>query len=57
VTLSKLCNQIGTHAIFIHMAGDAISSLAVVVAGIILHYTRWLYADSLAWLLIAAFIV
>jgi len=29
------------------MAGDAISSLAVVVAGIILHYTHWLYADPL----------
>jgi len=38
------------------MAGDALSSAAVVIAGIVVHYTRWPYADSLVSALIAVFI-
>lgn len=47
---------INSRAAFVHMAGDALSSLAVVVAGIIVHYTHWVYADSAVSVLIALFI-
>lgn len=50
-------NSLNSRAAFIHMAGDAISSLAVVVAGVIVHYTGWLYADPVVSLLIAGFIL
>ena len=50
-------NSLNSRAAFVHMAGDAISSAAVVVAGIVIHFTRWVYADPLVSLLIAAFIV
>ncbi len=44
-------------AAFIHMAGDAISSLAVLVAGLIVLKTGWLYADPVVSVLIAVFIL
>lgn len=50
-------NSLNSRAAFIHMAGDAISSLAVVIAGVIVHYTNWVYADPLVSVLIAAFIL
>ncbi|MDR3553361.1 MAG: cation diffusion facilitator family transporter [Syntrophobacteraceae bacterium] len=49
-------HSLNSRAAFIHMAGDAISSLAVIFAGVVAHYTRWDYADPLASVLIAAFI-
>lgn len=50
-------NSLNSRAAFVHMAGDAISSLAVVIAGVIIRYTGWPYADPLVSLLIAAFII
>lgn len=49
--------SLNSRAAFIHMAGDAISSLAVVIAGVVVHYTGWLYADPVVSILIAAFIL
>lgn len=48
--------SLNSRAAFVHMAGDALSSAAVVVAGIVVHYTHWVYADSLVSALIAVFI-
>ncbi len=39
------------------MAGDALSSVAVVIAGVIVHFTGWVYADPAVSLLIAALIL
>lgn len=50
-------HSLNSRAAFVHMAGDALSSAAVVVAGIIIHFTGWVYADPLVSLLIAAFIL
>lgn len=50
-------NSLNSRAAFVHMAGDAISSLAVVVAGVVIRYTHWPYADPVVSLLIAAFIL
>ena len=50
-------HSLNSRAAFVHMAGDALSSLAVVIAGIVVHYTGWIYADPLVSILIAAFIL
>lgn len=50
-------HSLNSRAAFIHMAGDALSSLAVVMAGVIVHYTHWVYADALVSVLIAVFIL
>lgn len=49
-------HSLNSRAAFVHMAGDALSSLAVVVAGVVVHFTHWPYADPLVSLLIALFI-
>lgn len=50
-------HSLNSRAAFVHMAGDAISSAAVVLAGVVIHFTGWVYADPIVSLLIAAFIV
>lgn len=49
--------SLNSKAAFVHMAGDALSSLAVVAAGVIVHFTGWPYADPVVSLLIGAFIL
>ena len=49
-------HSLNNRAAFIHMAGDALSAVAVVIAGVIVRMTGWLYADPVVSLLIAAFI-
>ncbi len=49
--------SLNSRAAFVHMAGDALSSLAVVIAGVIVHYTGWPYADPVVSVLIALFIL
>jgi cobalt-zinc-cadmium efflux system protein len=49
-------HSLNSRAAYVHMAGDALSSLAVAVAGVIVHFTGWRYADPLVSVLIAAFI-
>ena len=49
-------HSLNSRAAYIHMMGDALSAAAVVVAGIVLHFTGWKYADPLVSVLIAAFI-
>jgi len=48
---------LNSKAAFVHMAGDAFSSLAVVIAGIAIHYTGWPYADPIVSILIGVFIL
>lgn len=50
-------HSLNSRAAFIHMAGDALSAAAVVIAGMVVHYTGWLYADPVVSLMIAAFIL
>lgn len=49
-------HSLNSRAAFVHMAGDALSAVAVVLAGVLVRYTGWLYADPVVSLLIAAFI-
>jgi len=50
-------HSLNSRAAYVHMAGDAMSSAAVVVAGLVIHFTGWVYADPLVSALIAAFIL
>jgi len=50
-------DSLNVRSAFIHMLGDAISSAGVVGAGIVVHFTGWVYADPLVSVLIAIFIV
>jgi len=48
--------DLNIHAAFLHMAADAAISLGVVVAGVLLWLTGWLWLDPLLSLLIAVII-
>ena len=50
-------NSLNMRATFIHMAGDALSSLGVVIAGLAVRKTGWIYADPTVSVLIALFIL
>lgn len=50
-------HSLNSRAAYVHMAGDALSGAAVVVAGLVIHFTGWVYADPLVSALIAAFIL
>ncbi len=50
-------HSLNSRAAFIHMAGDALSAAAVVIAGVVVRYTGWLYADPIVSILIAAFVL
>ena len=44
-------------AAYVHMAGDALSALGVLIAGFVVRATGWRYADPTVSVLIAAFII
>ena len=50
-------NSLNSRAAYVHMVGDALSSFAVVIAGVVIYYTHWVYADALVSALIAVFIL
>ncbi len=50
-------HSLNVRAVYLHMAGDALSSAAVLVAGLIIRITHWHYADPLVSILIAGFIL
>jgi cobalt-zinc-cadmium efflux system protein len=49
-------HSLNSRAAFVHMAGDALSAVAVVGAGILVRYTAWPYADPIVSVMIAVFI-
>lgn len=53
----EAAHSVNMRAAFIHMVGDALSSFGVVLAGLVIRSTGWVYADPLMSLLIAGFIV
>ena len=50
-------HSLNARAAYVHMAGDALSSLAVVLAGLVIKATGWTLADPLVSALIAGFIL
>ncbi len=49
--------DLNLRAAYIHLVGDALGSLAVVVTGIVIVTTGWPYADPIAGVLIAIYLV
>ena len=50
-------HDVNIRGAFLHMAADAAGSLGVVVAGIVIHFTQWLWIDPAISLVIAAVIL
>ena len=50
-------HSLNARAAYVHMAGDALSSLAVLLAGVAVKYTGWALADPVVSVLIALFIL
>ena len=50
-------HNVNMRSAFIHMVGDALSSLGVIAAGALIYCTHWVYADPLVSVLIGLFIV
>ncbi|HWR59630.1 MAG TPA: cation diffusion facilitator family transporter [Thermodesulfovibrionales bacterium] len=42
---------------WLHVLGDALSSIGVIISGLIIYFTNWVYADPVASLLIGIIIV
>jgi cobalt-zinc-cadmium efflux system protein len=49
--------SLNARAAYIHMAGDALSALAVLIAALVIKTTGWAYADPIVSVLIALFIL
>jgi cobalt-zinc-cadmium efflux system protein len=49
--------SVNNKSVFIHIVGDALSSLAVVAAGVVIHFTGWRLVDPIVSLGIAVFIL
>ncbi len=57
IGLRKHESDINIRAASIHMLGDALGSVAIIVGAVIIHYTGWLTIDPILSILIAALIV
>ena len=52
----EIAHSVNMRSAFIHMIGDALSAAGVVIAGVIIHFTHWRYADPLISVVIGLFI-
>jgi cobalt-zinc-cadmium efflux system protein len=50
-------HDLNVKSAWLHVIGDTLSSLGVIVSGIIIYYTGWRYADPVASLVIGAIII
>lgn len=50
-------DNLNSRAAYVHMAGDALSALAVLLAAALIKETGWIYADPVVSILIALFIL
>jgi len=44
-------------SVWLHILGDTLSSVGVIISGIIIYFTGWLYADPLAGIIIGGIII
>ncbi len=49
--------SLNVRSAYIHMLGDALSSAGVALAGVLIYFTKWAYADPTVSVLIGVFIV
>lgn len=56
LSLRKQGSNLNIRAAVLHAVGDLVASIGVIVAGVVILFTGWLYADPLVSVLIAALI-
>jgi cobalt-zinc-cadmium efflux system protein len=44
-------------SVWLHVLGDTLSSVGVIISGVIIHFTGWVYADPVASVLIGGIII
>jgi cobalt-zinc-cadmium efflux system protein len=44
-------------SVWLHILGDTLSSVGVIISGLVIYYTRWTYADPIASVLIGGVII
>ncbi|MGP6173359.1 cation diffusion facilitator family transporter [Corynebacterium sp. A21] len=49
--------NINMRGAFLHVLSDMLASVAVIIAGLVIRYTGWMFADTIASLVIAAIIL
>lgn len=57
VILGRGHDDLNMRSAWLHVLGDTLSSVGVIVSGTIIYYTNWVYADPVAGLLIGLVIV
>ncbi len=50
-------NDLNVHAAVVHMAGDAIGAITIILGAIAIHYSGWTYIDPLLSIVLGVFIV
>ena len=55
--LSRSMMNLNVKAAFLHVFADTLSSVGVIVAGIIMYFTRWYYVDPILSVVIAFIII
>ncbi len=49
--------DLNVKSVWLHVLGDTLSSVGVIISGIIIYFTRWAYADPIASVLIGGIII
>lgn len=49
--------DLNVKSVWLHVLGDTLSSLGVIISGIIIYYTGWVYADPVASVIIGGIII
>ena len=50
-------DDLNVKSVWLHVLGDTLSSVGVIISGIIIYYTGWAYADPIASVLIGGIII
>lgn len=50
-------DDLNVKSVWLHVLGDTLSSLGVIISGVIIHFTGWAYADPIASVLIGGIII
>jgi cobalt-zinc-cadmium efflux system protein len=50
-------DDLALKSVWLHVLGDTLSSVGVIISGLVMYYTRWTYADPIASVLIGGVII
>jgi len=55
--LGRSHDDLNLKSVWLHVLGDTLSSVGVIISGVIIHFTGWTYADPIASVLIGGIII